>query len=145
MKIELNILKPFGRKSICVILILLTGIGFAFGSAAANSCEGGADCVFCAKLTHGHVPGAAADMENPGCSPAGKNNTCGFEVSQDPNEFRGIVSSLRSYHQVDAGIFAAVSDKYGQALLPKEFVLLFLLSDLGGATPIYLLNQSLLC
>jgi hypothetical protein len=62
-----------------------------------------------------------------------------------PDEFRGIVSSVRSYHQVHAGIFAAVSDEYGQALLPKEFTPQFLLSDSGGTAPIYLLNQALLC
>jgi len=145
MKLELDMLKPFGRKAICIILILLTGIGFAFGSAAANSCEGSTDCLVCAKLTHGHIPGAAADMENPGCPSGGQNAACGFEASQEPDEFRGIVSAVRSYHQVHAGIFAAVSDEYGQTLLPKEFAPQFLLSDSGGTAPIYLLNQALLC
>ena len=145
MKLELNILKPFGRKSICVILILLTGIGFAFGSAAANSCEGGADCLVCAKMTHGHVPGTVTDMERPGCPPDGQNSSCGFEAGRDPVEFRGIVSAARSYQQLYCGIFAAVSDEYGQTLFPKEFVPQFLLSDSGGTAPIYLLNQALLC
>jgi len=145
MKLELNILKPFGRKSICVILILLTGIGFAFGSAAANSCEGGADCVVCAKMTHGHVPGTATDMERPGCPPGGQNSTCGFESGRDPVEFHGIFSTVRSYHQPHGGIFAAVSDEYSQTLFTKEFVPQFLLSDSGETAPIYLLNQALLC
>ena len=145
MKLELNILKPFGRKSLYVILILLMGIGFAFGSAAANSCEGGADCVVCAKLTHGHVPGAATDMENPGCPPDGQNSSCGFEAGRDPDEFHGIVSTVRSYHQSHSGIFAAVSDEVGQILFPKEFVPQFLLLDSGRTTPLYLLNQALLC
>jgi hypothetical protein len=145
MNSELNMLNPFGRKVICIILVLLTVIGFSFGSAAANSCEGGADCPICANLTHGHVPGAAADMENPGCPQDGQNSPCGFEASQDPDDFRGMVSAVRSYHQVHTGIFAAVSDEYGQTLLPKEFVLQFLLSDSGGTAPIYLFNQALLC
>ena len=145
MKLELNILKPFGRKTICIILVLLTGIGFAFGGALADSCQGGADCPVCAERPHGHVPGAAADMENPGCPSGGQNAACGFEASQDPDELRGIVSAVRSYHQAYAGIFAAVSDEYGQTFLPKEFVPQFLLSDSGGTAPIYLLNQALLC
>jgi len=145
MKLELNILKPFGRKSICVILILLTGIGFAFGGALADSCQGGADCPVCAERPHGHVPGAAADMENPGCPSGGQNAACGFEASQDPDELRGIVSAVRSYHQAYAGIFAAVSDESGQTFLPKKFAAQFLLSDSGGTAPIYLLNQALLC
>ena len=145
MKLELNILNPFGRKSICVILILLTGIGFAFGSAAANSCEGGADCLVCAKMTHGHVSGTATDMARPGCPPDGQNSSCGFEAGRDPVEFRGIVSTVRSYHQSHSGIFAAVPDEYGQTLFPKKFVPQFLLSDSGDTAPIYLLNQALLC
>jgi hypothetical protein len=84
-------------------------------------------------------------MEDPGCPLGGQNSTCGFETSQAPDEFRGIVSSVRSYHHPYAGIFAVVSDEYGQTLLPKEFVPQFLLSDSGGAAPIYLLNQALLC
>jgi hypothetical protein len=145
MNCELNILNPFGRKAICILLVLLTGIGFAFGSAAANSCEGGADCPVCAQRPHGHIPGAAADMETPGCPQDGQNSPCGFEASQDPDEFRGIVSAARSYHQSYSGIFAAVSDEYGQTLFPKVFGLQFLLSDAGGTAPIYLLNQALLC
>lgn len=145
MKLELNIMNPFGRKSICVILILLTGIGFAFGSAAANSCEGGADCPVCAGLPHGHVPGAAADMERPGCPPDGQNSTCGFETGREPVEFHAIVSTVRSYHQSHSGIFAAVSDEYSQTLFPKEFIPQFLLSDSGETAAIYLLNQALLC
>ncbi|NIV98728.1 hypothetical protein GWN26_06100, partial [Candidatus Saccharibacteria bacterium] len=63
----LNMLKPFGRKVTCIILVLLAGIGFSFGGAAANSCEGGVNCPVCVNLTRGHVPGAAADMEYPDC------------------------------------------------------------------------------
>ena len=145
MNIDLNILKPFCRTAICIILMLFISIGFSFGAALANSCQGGADCLICADLPHRHVPVAEAEMEDPGCRPAGQNSTCGFETSQAPDEFRGIVSSVRSYHHPYAGIFAAVSDEYGQTLLPKEFVPQFLLSDSGGAAPIYLLNQALLC
>jgi hypothetical protein len=145
MNIDLNILKPFCRTAICIISILFISIGFSFGGALAASCQGGAACLVCAELPHGHAPAAGADMENPGCPLGGQNSTCDFETSQNPDEFQGIVSSVRSYHQAHAGIFAAVSDEYGQTLLPKEFVPQFLLSDSGGAAPIYLLNQVLLC
>ncbi|OEU62793.1 MAG: hypothetical protein BBJ57_07130 [Desulfobacterales bacterium PC51MH44] len=145
MNLKLNIRHALSRKTICIILMLVISIGFSFGAALANSCQGGADCFICADLPHRHVPVAAAEMEDPGCRPAGQNSTCGFETSQGPDEFQGIVSSVRSYHQVYAGIFAVVSDEYGQTLLPKEFVPQFLLSDSGGAAPIYLLNQALLC
>jgi len=145
MNYELKMLKRFCRTAICIISILSVSIGFAFGGALADSCQGGANCPVCTERPHGHVPGAAADMENPGCPQDGKNSPCGFEASQDPDEFRGIVSAARSYHQSYSGIFAAVSDEYGQTLFPKVFGLQFLLSDSGGTAPIYLLNQALLC
>lgn len=98
----------------------------------------------CAALPHGHMPGAA-DVENPGCAPAGQNSTCGFEAGQDPDEFRGIVSHDRTYNQTHTGIFAAASEEYNQTHSSDEFVPQFLLSDSGGTSPIYLLNQTLLC
>jgi hypothetical protein len=145
MNLELNTHTAFLRKALNIILIVFMSVGFSFGGGLAGNCQGGADCPVCNELPHGHVPGEAADMENPGCPPDGQNSTCGFEASRNPDEFQGIVSSVRSYHQAHAGIFAAVSDENGQILLPKGFVSQFLLSDSGGAASIYLLNQSLLC
>jgi hypothetical protein len=145
MKLKLYMRPAFLRKSLSIILIAFMGIGFSFSGALASSCHGGAECLVCAELPHGHVPGVMPDMENPGCPPDGQNSTCGFEASQDPVEFQGIVSSIRLYHNTDAGIFAALMDEYGQALLPKEFVPQSLLSDSSGTAPIYLLNQTLLC
>jgi hypothetical protein len=84
-------------------------------------------------------------MAPHGCQPGEQNSTCGFETSQSPDEFHGIVSTARSYHQADSGIFAAASDVYGQFRVPGEFISQLPLSDSGGQTPIYLLNQSLLC
>ena len=127
------------------MLAVFMGIGFSFGGALASSCEGGADCPVCAEFPHGHVPGTAANMQGPGCTPDGQNSSCGFEAGQDPEKFNSAVSSVRSYRQSHAGIFAAVSDEFGQARLPKKPIPRFLFSDSGRSIPIYLFNQSLLC
>jgi hypothetical protein len=145
MKNGLNMLNPFGRKAMCIILILLTCIGFAFGSAGANTCEGGADCPFCAEQPHGHIPGTAAGMEKPDCPPYGQNSPCGFEAGRQPDEFHGIVCVVRSNQQLYSGIFAAALNEWGQTLFPKEFFPRFLLSDSGGTASIFLCNQALLC
>lgn len=144
MNLERNILKPFCRTAIYIISILCISVGFSFGGAVANNCQGGADCLVCAELPHGHVAGAAADMKNPGCPPDEQNSTCGFEARQEPDEFYGIVSSVRSYNPVNTGIFTAASDGFDLSLLAGEFISKFLLSDSDGAVPIYLQNQSLL-
>ncbi len=145
MNLKIDIYPVSWRKALSIFLAVFLGIGFSFGGALASGCQEGADCLVCAELLHGHSPDAMADMENPGCPSGGQENACGFEASQSPDEFQGIVSTARLYHQADAGIFAAVLDEYGQALLPKEFVPQFLLSDSSATAPIYLLNQALIC
>jgi len=145
MNLKFKIRAPFLPKALSIIMTVLMGIGFSIGGALANSCQGGVNCPVCAEMPHGHVPGTTAGMEKPGCPAGGQNSTCGFEAGRGPDELRSIVSSVRSYQQAYTGIFAAVSDEFGQNLLPKEFVPQIQLSDSGGATPIYLLNQSLLC
>jgi hypothetical protein len=145
MSLELKIHGAFSHKALSIILAVLISIGFSFGGAMANSCQGDADCPVCVEAPHGHASDAAPGVQDPDCPPAGQNSTCGFEASQDPDGFRSIVSPVRPYRQVYAGIFAAVSDEYGQIFLQKEFVPQILLSDSDGAAPIYILNQSLLC
>jgi hypothetical protein len=145
MNYQFNIRPGFFLKTLSIMLTVLMGIGFSYGGVLASSCEGGADCPVCTELSNGHIPGAAADMQSPGCIPDGQNSSCGFETGQDPDKFNSIISSASSYHQSHAGIFAAVSDKYVLPLLPKKRIPQNLLSDSGGANPIYLLYQSLLC
>ena len=141
MNIKLNIFKAL----VLIFLALFISIGLSPGGALADNCQGGVDCFKCAERSHRHVPGVAAGIEDSDCRTSGQDSTCGFEAGQIPDEFQGIVSSDRSYHQAHTGIFAAASDEYGQIRLPDEFVPQFLLSDSGGTTPIYLLNQALLC
>jgi hypothetical protein len=144
MNLDRNILKLFCRTAICIISMLILSIGFSFGGALASNCQGGAGCLVCAELPHGHVAGRTADMQNPGCTPGGQNGSCGFEAHQDPDEFHGIVSSVRSYNPVNTGIFTAASNGTVPSLLTGEFISKFVLSDSDGAVPLYLQNQSLL-
>jgi hypothetical protein len=145
MKYEQRTYNPFWRTVICIISIPLISIGFSFSHAMAENCQGGADCLVCVERPHGHFPLVRANMEHPGCPAVGPNNPCGFEASQGPDEFHGIVSAVRICRQIYAGIFAVVSDEYGQTRLTGEFIPQFRLPDSRGTAPIYLLNQSQLC
>jgi hypothetical protein len=145
MNIEFNIRKAFFRKAICFSFVLFVSVSFPLSGAMADSCKGGIGCLDCTEPAHSHVPGTHTDMAPHGCQPAAQNSTCGFETSQSSDEFHGIVSSARSYHQAYSGIFAAGSDEYGLFHIPGEFVSQYLLTDSVGPTPIYLVNQSLLC
>lgn len=141
MNIKLNIFKAL----VLIFLALFISMGFSPGGALADNCQGGAHCFDCAELPHRHAPGAGAGMEDPDCGTTGQDSTCDFEAGQIPDEFPGIVSSVRSHHQAHTGIFAAVSAEYVQTRLTGEFVTQFLLPESGGTVPIYLINQSQLC
>ncbi|MCK4987895.1 MAG: hypothetical protein KAS40_20315 [Desulfobacterales bacterium] len=145
MNLKLNIRKAFARKAICIIFVLFISISFPLSGAMADSCKGGVACLDCTEAAHSHMAVTEAGMEPNGCQPAGQNSTCGFETGQSPDEFHGIVASVRSYHQVYSGIFAAAADEDGRSRVPGEFISQLPLSDSGGQTPIYLRNQSLLC
>ena len=140
MNLNLNI-----RKAIGIGVVFFISITFPFSGAMADSCKGGVGCLDCAKPAHSHAPGTHTDMAPHGCQPAEQNSTCGFETGQSPDEFHGIVSTARSYHQVYAGIFAVVSDEDRQFRIAGKSVSQFPMPDPGGQPPIYLLNQSLLC
>ena len=111
----------------------------------AKNCKGGPDCLNCVELTHPHVAGEMADMENHGCGSGQKDGTCGFEASQSPDEFHGIVSAVRPDNHEFSGIFTAGPDEFDQSYLSGEIISLILSPDSGKKTPIYLLHQSLLC
>ena len=146
MKIKQNMPRaPFSRALVLIFLVLFISMGSSPGGALADNCQGGAGCFKCAELPHRHVPGTPADMEDSDCRTAGQDSTCGIQTGQIPDDLQGIVSTDRSQHKPHTGIFAPASDEDGQTRLAKAFVPPLLLSDSGGAVPIYLLNQSQLC
>lgn len=141
----MNIKRNIFKALVLIFLALFISIGLSPGGALADNCQGGADCFKCAERPHRHVPGAAAGMEDSDCRTASQDSTCGFEAGQIPDEFHGIVSSVRSYYPVYAGIFAAASDESRQIRLNGEWVPPLFLSGSDGTVPIYLINQSQLC
>jgi hypothetical protein len=145
MVLKSNIGNIFSRKVCCVILILFISISFSLNGAMAKSCNGGPDCLNCVELAHPHVPGEMADMENHGCGSGQKDGTCSFEAGRSPDEFHGIVSAARPDNHEYSGIFTAGPVEFDPSYLSGETISLFLSSDSGKTTPIYLLHQSLLC
>jgi hypothetical protein len=145
MDLKLNMGNAFSIKALCISLILFMSIGYSFGGAQANSCEGGAACLICARQPHRHLPGAQSRAENPGCGPAEQNSTCGYEAGRDSEKFYGIASAVRSFYPARTGIFAGASDEYDPFRVSRVRIAAFSLSDAGAKAPIYLRNLSLLC
>ena len=145
MNRNLNILNVFSRKAICIAFSLLIVLSFSAGGVLANSCQGGPDCLKCAAATHPHMPGMDADMVNHGCQSAEQNRSCGFEAGPRSDEFDSMATVAKSGTHPYSGIFSAASDEFDQAHLHKGFITQFQYPDRSELTPIYLLNESLLC
>jgi len=145
MSLKLNIGNVCFRTAICIGVILLVSVGYSFGGARAESCQGGADCLICARQPHHHAADTSTHMATPGCWPDGQNSSCGFEAAPDAEKFYGIASTVRPLHPERSAIFAGTSDEEGQFRLSRGRISLFSLSEPGGKAPIYLLNHSLLC
>ena len=146
MNLKLNIGNAHLRHTICISLVLLMGIGYSFSaSARAESCQGGVDCLICARQLHHHTADIPTSMTTSGCWPDGQKSSCGFEAAPDAEKFYGIASTVRLLHPERSAIFIGASDEEGQFRLSRGRISPFSLSEPDGKTPIYLLNDSLLC
>ena len=146
MNPKLNIFNAFSRKALCIAFLLVIGFSLSAGGVMANSCQGGADCLNCVAAAHPHIPGMDVEMVNQGCQSAEQNSSCGLEAGRSSNELDSMATVAESgtYHPY-SGIFSAVSDDFDQTHLHKRFITQFQYPDRSDLTPIYLLNQSLLC
>lgn len=145
MNRKLNILNVFSRKALYIAFMLLIGFSFSAGGALAKDCPGGADCLICAAAAHPHLPGMDVEMVNPGCQSAEQNRSCGFESGRSADELGSIAAVAGSGTQPSSGIFSAASDEFDQTHLHQGFITQLYYPGRGKLTPIYLLNQSLLC
>lgn len=145
MSLKSNILNSILRRALWLTFTLLLSIGFSTGGVLANSCQGNAGCLICAAMVHPRIPGMDMEMVNPVCQAAEQNSSCGFETDRraDDSDLMAMVaeSGTRQYFS----IFAAVFDESDQADPYRRVITQFKYPDTGEVTPIYLLNQSLLC
>ena len=140
-----NILKRIFRRTLWLIFILLLTIGFSTGGVLANSCQGGAGCLICAAMVHPHIPGMDMEMVNPGCQTAEQNSSCGFETGRRVDDSDSMAIIAESGTGQYSKIFQAVSKESDQADLYRGNITQNKYPDPGELTPIYLLDQSLLC
>ena len=145
MNRKLNILTVFSRKALYIAFTLLMAFSFSAGGALAKSCQGDADCLICAAAVHPHLPGMDVETVNRGCASAEQNSSCGFETGRSADELDSMATVAESGTQTYPGIFSAASDDFDQTHLRGRFITQFRYPDRGELTPIYLLNQSLLC
>jgi hypothetical protein len=146
MKIKLDIGNRFSQTVICISLILLMSSGFSFAGARADGCRGDADCLFCVQQAHLHLPGVQMITKNSGCTPTGRNSSCGFEAAQGAEKVYGIASAaVRLFQPVRSVIFTGAADEDSQFHLSRGLSAPFFQLVTGPKAPIYLRNHSLLC
>jgi len=146
MNSNLNILNAFSRKALRIAFILLIGFSFSAGGALAKDCPGGPGCLICAAAVHPRIPGMDVEMVNRGCASAEQNSSCGLETGRRADELDRMAAVAESgTQQPYPGIFSAAPAEFDQAHLHPGFITQSQYPDRGELTPIYLLNQSLLC
>jgi len=141
-------MNTFSRQAICITLVLVVSLSVMTGGALTATCHGGSGCLNCAETIHPQLPGTDMDMGMVvphGCQkPLIPDGSCSFEISPGPDEFQGIISSVRPGN-MDAGcIIVSVSDN-DPSHTAGAFLSLTLYSGANRSSPIFLINQSLLC
>jgi len=143
-----NISHVYSRKAICITMVLVIGLSLIAGGALANTCHGGSGCLNCAEFMQPRLPGTDMDMgmmEPHGCQqPLISASSCSFEVSPAPDEFHGIIPTVRPENMDTGSIIVSVSEN-DPSRTAGAFISQILYFGSGRSTPIFLINQSLLC
>ena len=142
---NINIRCGFTRKTFSVFLVALVGFSLSAGGAMAGICRGGIDCFICAAEAHPHLPAADANVGDSGCQPVGQKETCGVETGTRSTKINQIVTSAQFSNFQIAGIFIAAYDDPYHAQLYRTRIALLQHPERSELTPVYLLNQSLIC
>jgi len=148
MKLKTAISSAFLRKAFCVSLMLFFSLNIFIGAALAKGCDGEDGCFACAEALHPHFPGM--DMANKvpaphGCRPFEQKTPCSFEISSSLDKFQTIIPAARIDQQETGQIAGAVTVDNNPAPTAAKFSLPHLYSDTQPTTPIFLINNSLLC
>jgi len=146
MNYKLNIPNAFSRKVICVTLVLVVSLSLLAGGALADTCHGGTGCLNCAESMHPQLPGMDEGMMVPhGCrQPLIPDSSCSFEASPGPDKFHAIIPSVDPVNFETGSIYISISDN-DPSPTAGAFLSQTLYFGAGRSTPIFLINQSLLC
>lgn len=146
MNYKPTIPSSFSRKAICITLVLILGLGLLAGGALADTCHGGPGCLSCAASIHPPFPGTEMDMMAPhGCrQPLNPDSSCSLEAGRGAHEFQGIISSVRP-ENIDTGCISTATSGSDPSHLGAGFLSLTPYYRSARSSPIFLLNQSLLC
>ena len=145
MKLKLNIHTLVTNKTLSIPLILIFSICLFVTHAFAGGCYGDESCFKCSQMDHRHPTGPETGINPYGCQPGTPDNACGFTASRifDSQDF--LISTVRVDNHEDSSIPAGSAIDYSRDIFSNSSVSPVHSPAATIASPIYLLNLSLLC
>lgn len=145
MKLKSNIHTLVTNKTLSIPLILIFSICLFVTHAFAGGCNGDESCFKCSQMDHRHPTGPETGFTPYGCQPGTPNNACGVAASRifDSQDF--LISAIRVDNHEDSSIPAGPAIDFSRDLFFNSSISPDRSSVVATATPIYLLNLSLLC
>jgi hypothetical protein len=133
------------KKILSIPLILIFSICLFVANAFAGGCNGDENCIKCSTMDHRHPTGPETGFMPYGCQPGTPNNPCGIATGWifDNQDF--LISAIRADNHEDSSIPAGPSIDYSRDIFSNSSISPVHSSAVTIASPIYLLNLSLLC
>jgi hypothetical protein len=146
MKLKLNIHTSMStNKTLSIPLILIFSICLFVTNAFAGGCYGDESCFKCGQMDHRHATGPETDFMPYGCQPGTPNSACGIRTNRIFDSQAFLISAIRVDNHEDSSIPAGPALDYSRDLFSKGHNSPAHSSVVTIASPIYLLNLSLLC
>ena len=145
MKLKSNIHTLVTNKTLSIPLILIFSICLFVTHAFAGACNGDENCFKCSQRDHRHPTGPETGFKPYGCQPGTPNNACGIAASRilDSQDF--LKSAIRVDNHEDSSIPAGAAIDYSTDIFSNSSISAVHSAAMTIASPIYLLNLSLLC
>ena len=145
MKLKSNIHTRFTKKTQVIPLILIFSISLFVTSAIAGGCNADESCFKCAQINHRHATRPETGFMPYGCLPGAPNSACGITTSRIFDSQTFLISSIRVDNHEDSSIPAGSAIDYSRDIFSNSSVSPVHSPAATIASPIYLLNLSLLC
>ena len=146
MKLKLNIHTSMStNKTLSIPLILIFSICLFVTHAFAGGCNGDESCIKFSQMDHRHATGPETGFMPNGCQPETPNTACGIQDSRILNSQDFLKSAIRVDNHEDSSIPAGAAIDYSRDIFSNSSVSPVHSPAATIASPIYLLNLSLLC
>jgi len=145
MKLKSNIHTLVANKALRIPLILIFSVCLFVTHALAGGCNGDENCFICSQMDHRHPTGPQTDFRPSGCQAATPDNACGIAAGRIFDSRNFPISAIRVDNHEDSSLPAGPAIDDSTDISSHSSISAIHSPVVMIASPIYLLNLSLLC